>query len=262
MKIEIPKTWMGEDIEGSIERVLSSQPASSEKETQREKSVFEMNEPKSYILVPQFDIAVALRETHLNKNMYESLDALAQEGLKMPSSAQFMTHFMNVREAATGSRQLLYADGTSVGDDVTKDLWNYLSSKDRSPWGGKVCWTWLNARFTQGNIETDLEVKADANGKKYLEGKSESLEGFVNNNGLASLAFNSQGLPESSSSVNSYQQGENIHFWKPVDNRVARFDADSGSAGLDCDGGPDDRSASLGVFACAEGTASQNLGGK
>ena len=52
-----------------------------------------------------------------------------------------------------------------------------------------------------------------------------------------------QGLPKS-----NIKSGE-LYYWAPMkdNNSVARFGADSGGAGLFCDGGPSGASASLGV---------------
>jgi hypothetical protein len=209
-----------------------------------------ISSPRSYIQVPQFGIAIAQRETHKGKNMYDTLDALAAENLQMPSPAQFMTHWMNVREAYENKRQIVYADGTPVEKDRVNDLWGYMSSTDRSPWNGTICWTWLNALFRNGNIGKDLKVVTDAKGNRCLAGKPETLQSYVGENGFVSLDFNSQGLATTPSGQDSYKQGSNMYFWKPGNGTVAWFVADSGGAYLGC-GGPTDASPSLGVFASA-----------
>jgi hypothetical protein len=265
MKINIPDNWLGEKIEGSIEKVLAEKPAMSNQtraQTNTEK-VYEINDPRNYIQVPQFDIVIARKETHRGKNMYDTLESLASEGLKMPSLAQFMTHWVNVKEAVQGKRGLVYADGSPVGNDVAQDLWNYMSSRDRDPWNGEISWTWLNSLFRKdGNdwyIEADLEGTTDANGRKSLKGTKAPLNTCLREDSYASINLNSQGLPTDKSSVQEYRQGENFYFWHPRNNAVAGFDAGSDGADLDCGGDPDERDSSLGVFACAEGTAAQKF---
>jgi hypothetical protein len=218
-----------------------------------------------YIAIPQYNMAIAMRETCHNKDMYDTLNSLKEEGLKMPSPAQFITHWNNVRSAAQGNLQLQYANGSAVDINTARDLWNYMSSTDRSFWGEKICWTWLNAQFSEDGsglwyIETDLEVIGSGRGRK-LKGKRETLEAHADADRLANLVFNDQGLPTQDSALQDYRQGDNIYFWKPRNNRVARFCAGSSWAVLYCDWVPSYSNASLGVFACAEGTQ-KNSGGK
>ena len=264
--MKIPKTFMGKPIAGAMERVLSGtniSPAPAEENTNYE---IPANEKRNYIHVPQFGIVIATRETHLGKNMFDTLEALAGEKLKMPSQRQFMRHWLNIREAAEGTRTLLYADITPVGNDVAKDLWDYMSSStNRGKFNGKVCWTWLNSLFEEENgrwfVEEDLKVLSDAQGNKYLQGTRLSLDPYIEEDCYVGLNFNSQNLPTTKSSVQDYSQGNNIYFRHPLDGKVAWFDADSVGALLSCGGDPAVAYSSLGVFPCAEGANAKNLGG-
>ena len=245
---------MGKPIEGAIERVLAGAPKNEEASTQGNGNYeIPTSEKRNYIQVPQFGIAIATRETHLGKDMFSTLETLAGEKLKMPSQRQFMRHWFNVEEAAKGKRKLLYADGTTVEDDVSKDLWNYMSSTDRSRFGGKPCWTWLNSLFKEENgkwfVEEDLKVLSDAKGKKYLKGTPTALDACIMKDGYVDLSFNPQNLPTSNSSAQKYEQGKNLYFWHPRKDSVAWFDAGSAGAGLGCGRGPTDSGPSLGVFA-------------
>ena len=253
MKIKIPDNYLGERREGSMEKVLQS---STKPQNQGDVAIAncQMQNPRGYIQVPQFNLAIALRETNKNLNMYSTLEALAGEGLKIPSPVQFMRHWLNVKEAAEGSRTLFYADGTPVNNDVSKDLWNYMSSRDRSPWNGQICHTWLNALFISENnkwyIENDLKVVPDARGNKTLQGSREKLPPTtLRTDGWVSLNFNEQGLPITHYSLTCYEQGENIHFYHPRSSSVARFKVGSYGAYLDCNGDPRNSDSDLGVRA-------------
>ena len=220
--------------------------------------------PREYIHVPQFNTNIAMRLTHKGEDMFDTLEGLLKKRLKMPSPARFIRHWLNVKEAASGGRGLVYADGSLVGDDVTKDLWNYMSSTDRSAWNGEIFWTWLDARFVKKKkkwyVETGLRVDKDGKGQRILKGHREILNCPVRKDGYVGLEFNEQGFPLGGFSGGKYQQGKNIYFWHPRDNCVARLFANSGRALFGCDGGPSVACASLGVV--AEGDAQNFLGGE
>ena len=249
-KFELPKEFRGISTKEAYERVINSKAPVEEP-----LSVPANIDPKQYIQVPQHKISIATRETHLDKNMYDTLDALSGEGLKMPSPLRFMTHWRNIHQAAEGKRTLLYADGTPVERDSAVDLWNYMSSTDRKPFNEKPCWTWLNALFEEENgimhMVTDLRTITQGQ-EKSLAGTRVALDSFLETNGWADLKLNKQGLPIQPSNNNNYIQGENIYFWKPVNGKVARFVANSNRAGLDCGWYPVGRYSSLGVFAVAD----------
>ena len=260
---------MGIDGEEALERIVNRSLANTGASTQPVFSGFPANfDCRKYIAVPQHDTVIATEKTLTNLDMFDTFEKLKEQGLYMPSIAEFMSHWNNVREASEGKRKLVYADGKTVDNIEAKGLWNYMSSTDRSLFNNDPCWIWLNAYFDKGNdgrmqMKTDLQVKVDK-GKKYLDGKSALLETCSSaNGGFVRLNFNRQGLPVVDDKRKNvvYEQGENLYFWKPVEGRVAGFYADSGWAGLDCNGGPSSRNSSLGVFACAEGTAPKKSGG-
>ena len=270
MKFKIPDNFMRKPIAGARERVLAASKIGQEDRKDGEIGTYEIpeSEQRNYIQVPQFGVAIAMRETYLGKDMYYTLDALLSEKLKMPSQRQFMRHWFNVQESAEGKRRLVYADGSPVSDDVSKDLWGYMSSTDRTPWKGKICWTWLNSLFKEENgewfVEEDLKVVLNAKKEKSLKGTPIRLDTCIMSDGYADLNFNSQSLPLTQSSVQEYEQGKNIYFWHPRNERVAGFCADSGRALLYCSWVPADFGSSLGVFASAPAGArsdAKNSGG-
>ena len=265
MKITIPAQFMGKPIEGAMERVLAMAPKNDDISVEEGgKHVVPANEERNYIQVPQFGIVVAMRETHLGKNMFDTLEALAGERLKMPSQRQFMRHWLNVKESAEEKRKLVYADGTPVSYDVSRDLWDYMSSTDRSKFNGKNCWTWLNSLFKEENgkwfVEEDLRVETDAQSRKYLRGTRVSLDNCIGESCYIDLNFNPQNLPTTKSSAEKYVQGENLYFYPTKNESVVGFYANSDGAGLGCRGDPGSANSSLGVFSCAEGANAQNLG--
>ena len=200
MAMEIPKiTPLGKPIEGAMKRVLDRQ---AQKGQQQAGFPIYFNpgiNPRDYVQVPQHGIVIATKETHLGKDMYDTLDVLSSEGLKMPSAERFMRHWLNVYEAAQGKRTLVYADGTNVLAEKALELWNYMSSTDRSPFQGKVCWTWFNNRFVEENgiwhMETDL--KTTRQGKDVrLAGTRTRIEDCLRKDCIAKInSVNSQGFP-------------------------------------------------------------------
>lgn len=260
--IEIPDSWIGKPIEGSLDRMLSKIQTSPQPAPVTPPIISGNMNPRDYIQVPQYNMVIAKAETHKGKNMFETLEALAGENMFMPSPAEFMRHWMNVKTAAVDrTNVLVYADGTNVSDAEALDLWNYMSSGHR---GG--AWTWLNALFKvedhdEWYIGQKLKVVTNARGEKILEGTPKKLDCPIRTDCYVDLEFNAQGFPVRKSAEQQYKQGQNARFYHPRADRVARFDANSGRAYLDCFRDPSSRVAGLGVFACAAGSAPQNSGG-
>ena len=204
--------------------------------------------PRNYIKIPQLNEVIAVNETHKGKDLYDTLDAVADEGLSSPYVPSFMRHWLNVKEAVVdGKGKLFYADGSLVQEDITEDLWKYLSSGHR---GG--CWTWLDALFTKEGKEWHLttDLKTVRQGKnKTLQGNKQILESCLREDCYVDLSFNTQGLATQESPNQNYSQGENIYLYHPRENCGARFYADSDRAGLGCYRYPSNWDDDLGVFA-------------
>lgn len=258
MAFRIPSDFLGKPIQGAMSRVLNLE---KKDDRQVDSSIpgdltflteIVTENPREYIQVPQKNIVIALRETDKGLQYVPALTAVLSRGLFAPRVDQFMTHRANVKEAAEGKRTLLYADGTPVSTPDTRELWEYMSSTNRTNRG--VCWTWLDALF-----------KCDPQGKLYMETDHRlvpggltlapkvtrvSLSSYLEVNGAwADLSLNAEGLPTRASSSNSYNPASNIYFWQPTENKVARFGADSGWASLSCDGDPSYSNPQLGVRA-------------
>ncbi len=260
--IEIPNSWMGKPVEGSLERILTRKPASPPLPvtTSGVPRTFQVSNPSDYIVVPQYDILIAKRETHQGKNWQESIELLAQEGRYMPRIDEFMQHFLNMRDAVAGRMILHDGAGAIINQAEIQSQWNYLSSTDRTPFGNSA-WTWLDALFKKDGagtlyLETNHRVT-----NSVLTSQNVPLVPHATTNGFAPLSsLNNQKLPIDTPDKN-YVQGQNIYFWPPTENLVAGFGAGSDRASLDCGRDPTDRDAELGVFACVAGGAPRNSGG-
>jgi hypothetical protein len=261
--IDIPDSWMGKPIDGALERILAKKqtPAAPQPIVS---PIAAGKMPSKYISIPGHNMYIAPEVTHRNKDMFETLDVLASEGQFMPSPAQFMAHWNNVRLAAQGLNALVYSDGTTVTDADAKELWEFMSSTNRQ--NRETAWTWLNAQFVEDKglwyMRTNNKVATDPSGKKYLQGPPlNPVISPIRKDLYVELDFDSQGLPKTESPLKQYKQSENIMFWYPRNGGVARFGAGSVGAYLICDRDPSLRDSVLGVFACAAGNAPQNSGG-
>ena len=217
--------------------------------------------PEDYIGIPQFNTVISKRESLHNYDFDNTIDEIKKLNPRffMPPIPYFMTHFFNVREAVKGSLTLNNGLGSPLTQEEANKLWQYFTSKNRDQFGtmdkDKLCWTWLNAKFIKGTGFNNLDIETF----NAPTSQKQPLEQCLLQNTYVSLNlndFNSQKMPKPTIQTHSqYTEGENIHFYHPVENRVARFSAGSGGAVLFCYGGPGGSNPALGVFFCAEGTA-------
>ena len=206
-------------------------------------------------------------QEHNNLNYEKTHFKLLENGLYMPTPRIFIKHFSNVLEAKEGKRKLFYADGTrEVEPELIEEMYKHLTTNFKDVYGSGQAgaWTWLNAKFVRGNgfNDMDLETITGIEGGKLKSSRWNLLENLDETCYFDFNRVNSQGLADKGSkdSNQDYVKGQNVYFWKPELNRVAWFYAGSVRAVLGCVGDPSDSSSSLGVFACAEGTAGANLG--
>ena len=225
-----------------------------------------ITDPEQYIGIPQLNRVIAKKETYKNLNWESTIKALAkQETLYMPTIPEFMTHFFNVREAAQKRGTLYDGRGNPIRREEAVNLYKYFTTDFE-----EGCCTWLNAEFVEGSGALKLDLRADfrVNAKGKIEYRSVTpLEASIEEYCYVDLRrekFNKQFLPTigQKSSNQNYKVDENIYFYPPGKNTVARFRAGSGRAGFYCFGVPSYSDDSLGVFACAEGAARENTRGK
>jgi len=279
MTIEIPDNWMGEPIQGSMKKVLASDKPvpRAEQPSGQPLNVQASINPREYVQVPRIkgihggDVLISKFEIPggNDKNYEDAQRFVLERGLYVPTQAIFMPHFSNVVDAHRNNKQLFDGNGDPISRVEIEDMYKHLTKDHKAVYGQGTqegAWTWLNGKFVKersGFKKLGLETVVGKEQNGTFKTRVEPLKSHLDANQIyVDLAWNEQGLPTTKSSSDSYQQGENIRFWKPIDGKVARFLASSVRAYLDCDGGPGYRNASLGVFACAEGTASrENSGG-
>jgi len=265
MTFKIPNIIFGKPVDGALERMLarsnaSQVPTAPANESLPSTPIAANINPADYIQVPQKKLVIAKRQDYNGLKFEEAIRATADKGLRVPRIDEMVQHFINVRDAVEGRMTLHDGNNNAILQAEAREHWNYLSSTDRSKFGNTVFWTWLDAFFKENAsglyiMETDHRVVKDASGATRINSRNMSLDAYVKMNGWTGLSFNNQGLPVSASPLSQYTQGQNIYFYQPVKDRVARFYAYSGGAGLYCDGGPRGSSSVLGVLACAEGTS-------
>jgi len=264
MTIRIPEKFMGKPIAGSMEIVLAQAPPPLPPQGAggQNLGIGSIN-PREYIQVgleglggaPVVISSYELQDSN-NKNYENAHRFVLEKGLYMPTPRIFMRHFMNVLEAKKGNRALNYSDGAKVPDAEVEEMYKHLTTNHKAIFGSQPgVWTWLNAGFNGGNLETVTGLNSD-NSLKIVQ---VPLENCLGEDVYVNLDSNSQGLASSTSkcSNQAYSQGQNIKFWFPRDKAVARFIAIAGRAILSCGRDATNANPALGVFACAEGAVAK-----
>ena len=197
------------------------------------------------IIIPGTEIPITERPIFTGYKWEGSHFKLSENGLYMPSIKLFTTYFLGVRDAYRGKLQLKRPTGEELTQEQTQELWNYLSANS---------WLYLDASFLESKNGLELETDHRIKNGKLIAQKTEPLEKYVMENSFVDLEFNKQGMPTKKSKSQRYKPEENIYFYKPIKDSVARFDVDSGGAVLFCGGDPDGHNASLGVLGCGVAT--------
>jgi len=186
------------------------------------------------------------------------------KGLYAPTPLIFTAHLKNVIEAQKRNKQLRYSDGTLLPQSEVEEIYKHLTTNYKDVFGGSNpgAWSWLNAKFIDGTGDNgfDLETITGMKPDGTFITKKVPLENKIWEDCFVDINFNQQGLANAKSVNQSYSQGNNIKFYHPRKNTVARFFAGSGRAYLNCDGYPASSNSSLGVFVCAEGAEPKNGG--
>ena len=262
MRIEIPDNWLGKKLEGSLEKLLSKeQPKDKDIAPFEDLPEIIKSNPHDYIWVPEKNIAVAKRQAYDGFSLEQAIKSVNADNLRLLHIDEMMQHYLNARDAANGKRVLQDLGGNTLSRTEATELWNYLSSIDRKPFGNKPFWTWLDALFKETPQGMEMHTQYLMNGeiKSRLITKLDSYAG--NNDWVELSSLNNQGLPINNSSTNSYVQGQNFYFWRPKNGKVAGFGASSGGAVLYCDWVPSVVDSRLGVLACVAGSREKNSGG-
>lgn len=206
-----------------------------------EKAIIKIQNPENYIQIPDTNTVIAINETHNNMNYENTHKAVLTDGFFIPTLDLWSKHLTSVIEAYKGNTTLYDAKGNPFPQDKLAKLYGELT---------RNCWAWLNARFPKGNgfNNLDLETITGIN-QGNLVTKIEPLEECLMQDCYVTLDFTSQGLPIKELPIQEYIQGENILYWHPIENSVARFLASSDWAGLLCNRLPQYSDSVLGVRA-------------
>ena len=266
MKIEIPETIFGVKVKGALELALRAENPQSEPVINPAVISPSIN-PADYVklgvnglygnpvLISKFEIPDANGKDYENTHRF-----VLSKGLYVPTPRIFMAYFKNVIDAKNNKVALLDGNGNEIKGKELDDIYGHLTTNHVSSYGIKGregAWTWLNARFVPGSgfNNMDLETVISMNKDGSLEARKEPLTACMLKDCYADVDFNSQGLAVKEAGKQKYIQWQNVYFWHPIENTVARFIAISDMSGLYCNGNPQGSGSALGVSVCAEGAA-------
>ena len=280
-KIIIPDTWMGESLEGAIERALSSsiKPAPrryTAKATDTKPTPANIDNPKNWLILEgrthgsygYNDLLVSIHRLGYNPSVETAAktlnlsfkDSAKEEHTSIPYIGDIKWESAVKLNLAIGNQTLDLRQGMDLISDLRnasrnkKNLYNGKGEKVDSRvlevlyneiWGKRDPWRaeWLDTRFVeeQGTLYVEHGHTLDASGNLVYVHKEPLEECLKSNNYFSIRSINRQGLPTKTSSKDTY------YFGDPSNGSVARFVADSGRAGLVCDWYPQDADAGLGV---------------
>jgi len=249
MPTNIPTTLRGIDGKAAYERIINGIP--KERETNLETKVnlepqqFNLDIVKSdYIQIPNQNYVIAIGETNFNLNYEEAHKKTLEQGLVIPKPIEFMNFHNHIIDSYKNKKTIFDAAGNPISENTKNDLYKKLTSN---------CWTWLNGEFkiseNEKKIEYILGLDKNNNFIKLLE----DLEPFLASNGYIDFTkLTKDGLGMLNHSIQSYEKGENIYFWSPINEGVAWFLAGSDRAYLSADSLPSCRYPGLGVRAAKQ----------
>ena len=238
MKYQIPKTFMGKPVAGSLERVLAGLNGNTNNPQNPPQTAPLVNAPnlQGYIFVPSTGLYMAKERTHLGLNWYQTHEELQKENLRMPTIPEFI-EYLKFLDRGYPDRN----EGQLILDEI---------KAVRNPWRSE----WLDARFEKIKRKMNIHSMHKYSNGKLVSSKPEVLGKCLMKDKTPGIDLDywlnnstPQGLPD----VNT-PRGE-LYFWYPREGSVAGFGAGSGRAGLGCFRDPAVVGSSLGVFACAEG---------
>ena len=227
-KIIISKHMFGADIDGAMERALKDTSQSPTQPPITAKPAINIDD---WVYVPKIGLYVSEKKLLHNLNYDDTHKELEQLDLSMPMPAQFREFLKFLRDSNAQEHQKIFKEITEA----------------RDPWRAE----WLNAKFEQrSDSRYMLSQNAIENGK--CGNIEQKLTNYLNEDKTPGISLDawldsktSHGLPEPT--INNGK----FYYWAPVSGYVARVDALSLRAVLDCDGHPEALNPSLGVHACA-----------
>ncbi len=186
------------------------------------------------IYVPSIDLHFSKKRIYEGEDWYDCHKLLQKEGTRMPIIPEFIEFLKHLKNNPNQENTEIYKDITEV----------------RSPWRAE----WLDADFKvkKRKLHINYNHVLDSQGNLQPQ-NSEKLEACLMENCYADILNpNKQGLPTEKS------DNQEFYFWAPMkdNNSVARFVAISDGAYLNCDRGPTNSNASLGVRQVAKALSS------
>ena len=268
MKINIPNDWLGEPIEGSMEKVLAKQNAKEQPKEEPRIIVpsSDIENPENYLILERKTyepLLVSMYRLGYNDDVEKAAKALGlnvahraeenngreyagrlnwEQALRLNLSLGNFT--LNPREFADFLLMLKSGNGfDGKGNRVDGRKLNEILDEImgvRSPWRGEH----LDASFKKMADKFTIDYGHRLANGQLIAINSEPLEEHLREDCKVDLSsFNKHGLPT--------KEGNDFDYWYPRCNQlpvnVARFGADSGGADLVCDRDPTDTDVALGV---------------
>ena len=219
-KFEMPKYFMGKPLEEWMKEDSKS-PA--------QQPPLNPNAPdlKDFVYIPSINLYVAKEKSMHGLNWNDAHKELAKEkGSSMPMPYEFAEFIKYLLANPNGTKDASKDEIQSITKEILEK---------RNNWRAE-------------HLDAYFEERKDG---MYILTKNKSiadkLDAPIMKDCFVDLSFNKQGMPTKASSDKNYAQGENIYYWYPRAENVARFDADSDRSNLGCDGDPQYSDSELGV---------------
>ena len=201
---------------------------------------------EDFILMPETkhspDTRIHPVRTHKGLNWYETHEALRKSGLFMPNPRQLIDLVLALERG-----RLYDHEGNKLSSERIRQIQDDLLA-EREPYRG----VHLDAYFAEVDDESRIFYDHRTLKDRLVPTRVEPLEKYINTTGFVDLKrFNRQGLPTRRSANQVYEQGENVYFWPPANDGVARFRTNSDGVMLYCGRDPRGSDGGLGVYACA-----------
>ena len=193
-----------------------------------------------FIYVPSINLYVSKERTLQNKNWNDTHKEVLRNGLGRMPTPNETWELIKYAKANLSNPEL-----KNVYDDI-------LKTTPQNTWHGE----WQNAKFSEDKKIKYVQrvISLDKQGELVYSPR-ERLDDYLIEDCWAEFnSTNKQGLLTRKHSSLSYAQGQNIYFYHPRNNSVARFGANSDGAYLNCGGNPSYSYSALGVRLVREAT--------